>query len=201
MGIYGAINAAISGLRSQSYALENISGNIANSQTTGYKRLDTSFSDLVASGGNDQRTQIAGTVISNSRATNDIAGDIQRSDIDTYMAINGDGYFVVQEKIGEADGRPIFSESDSKVGLCFQCLACLLTSRITPATYIHVCSVWTDRSKSLESLLARESHAKVRSTTQRRGSSWKPLTPAGLWTIWIFHGPQSCRSFKSFFPR
>lgn len=109
MGIFGAINAAISGLKSQSYALENISGNIANSQTTGYKRLDTSFADLVASGGTDQRTQIAGTVVSNSRATNDIVGDIQRSDIDTFMAINGDGYFVVQKKLGETDGRSIFS--------------------------------------------------------------------------------------------
>ncbi|AXS41226.1 flagellar hook-basal body complex protein [Breoghania sp. L-A4] len=109
MGIYGAINAAISGLKSQSYALENISGNIANSQTIGYKRLDTSFADLVASGGTDQTTQIAGTVLANSRATNDIAGDIQRSDIDTFMAINGDGYFVVQQKVGESDGRSIFS--------------------------------------------------------------------------------------------
>lgn len=109
MGIYGAINAAISGLKSQSYALENISGNIANSQTTGYKRLDTSFADLVASGGSDQTTQIAGTVLANSRATNDIGGDIQRTDIDTFMAINGDGYFVVQQKVGETDGRSIFS--------------------------------------------------------------------------------------------
>ena len=109
MGIYGAINAAISGLKAQSYALENISGNIANSQTTGYKRLDTSFSDLVASGGNDQTTQKAGTVNANSRATNEIPGDIQRSDIDTHMAIKGDGYFVVQEKLGQTDGRSIFS--------------------------------------------------------------------------------------------
>ncbi|WP_346433014.1 flagellar hook-basal body complex protein [Breoghania sp.] len=109
MGIYGAINAAISGLQAQSYALENISGNIANSQTVGYKRLDSSFADLVASGGNDQTTQIAGTVTSNSRATNEIVGDIQRSDIDTFMAINGDGYFVVQSKVGETDGRSIFS--------------------------------------------------------------------------------------------
>ncbi|PTW61791.1 flagellar hook protein FlgE [Breoghania corrubedonensis] len=109
MGIYGAINAAISGLKAQSYALENISGNIANSQTTGYKRLDTSFSDLVASGGNNQTTQKAGTVTANSRATNDIPGDVQRSDIDTYMAVKGDGYFVVQQKLGETDGRSIFS--------------------------------------------------------------------------------------------
>lgn len=109
MGIYGAINAAISGLQTQSYALENISGNIANSQTTGFKRLDTRFADLVASGGSDQTTQISGTAIASSRATNEVAGDIQRSDIDTFMAINGDGYFVVQSKLGEKDGRSIFS--------------------------------------------------------------------------------------------
>jgi flagellar hook protein FlgE len=33
MGIFGALTTAVSGLRAQSYALENISGNIANSQT------------------------------------------------------------------------------------------------------------------------------------------------------------------------
>ena len=47
MGIFGAMTTAVSGLRAQSYSLENISGNIANSQTTGFKRLDTSFVDLV----------------------------------------------------------------------------------------------------------------------------------------------------------
>ena len=30
-----------------SYALENVSGNIANSQTTAFKRIDTSFLDLI----------------------------------------------------------------------------------------------------------------------------------------------------------
>ena len=34
-------------MRSQGFALQNISGNIANSQTTAYKRTDTSFEDLV----------------------------------------------------------------------------------------------------------------------------------------------------------
>ena len=47
MGIFGAMTTAVSGLRSQAYALENISGNIANSQTTGFKRVDTSFVDLL----------------------------------------------------------------------------------------------------------------------------------------------------------
>ncbi|MBO6956328.1 MAG: flagellar biosynthesis protein FlgE, partial [Rhizobiales bacterium] len=48
MGIFGALNNAVSGLQSQAYALEQISGNIANSQTVGYKRAETSFADMVA---------------------------------------------------------------------------------------------------------------------------------------------------------
>ena len=38
MGIFGALTTAVTGMRAQSFALENISGNIANSQTTAFKR-------------------------------------------------------------------------------------------------------------------------------------------------------------------
>jgi flagellar hook protein FlgE len=47
MGIFGALTTAVGGLRAESYALENVSGNIANSQTTAFKRIDTSFLDLI----------------------------------------------------------------------------------------------------------------------------------------------------------
>jgi flagellar hook protein FlgE len=47
MGIFGALTTAVTGMRAQSFALENISGNIANSQTTAFKRVDTSFIDLI----------------------------------------------------------------------------------------------------------------------------------------------------------
>ena len=47
MGIFGALTTAVTGMRAQSFALENISGNIANSQTTAFKRVDTSFEDLI----------------------------------------------------------------------------------------------------------------------------------------------------------
>ena len=47
MGIFGALTTAVTGLKAQSFALENISGNIANSQTTAFKRIDTSFLDLI----------------------------------------------------------------------------------------------------------------------------------------------------------
>jgi flagellar hook protein FlgE len=45
MSLFGAIGTAISGLGAQSAAFGNISDNVANSQTTGFKRIDTSFED------------------------------------------------------------------------------------------------------------------------------------------------------------
>ena len=54
MGIFGALTTAVGGLRAQSYALENVSGNIANSQTTAFKRIDTSFLDLIPQTSSDR---------------------------------------------------------------------------------------------------------------------------------------------------
>ena len=48
MDVFSALQTAVSGMKAQGFSLENISGNIANSQTTGFKRVDTSFVDLVA---------------------------------------------------------------------------------------------------------------------------------------------------------
>ena len=106
MGIFGAMTTAVGGLQAQSFALENISGNIANSQTTGFKRVDTSFADLVAS--SSAKRQTGGGVTALSRQTNTVQGDIQTAGVDTFMAIKGQGYFVVQKPSGFPDGSPVF---------------------------------------------------------------------------------------------
>lgn len=110
MGLFGALTTAVTGMRAQSYALENVSGNIANSQTTAYKRIDTSFEDLIPDSSPDQ--QLAGNVVANSRATNTVQGDIQAASVSTFMAINGQGFFVVQKPDSFADNRPSFSGVD-----------------------------------------------------------------------------------------
>src|SRR5712675_2412934 len=110
MGIFGALTTAVTGMRAQSFALENISGNIANSQTTAYKREDTSFVDLIPD--NIPSKQLAGNVVANSRATNSVQGDIQNASVSTYMAINGQGFFVVEKPTGFTDNRPSFSGID-----------------------------------------------------------------------------------------
>ncbi|MBK5958019.1 hypothetical protein CCR97_07315 [Rhodoplanes elegans] len=107
MGIFGALTTSVTGMQAQSFALQNISGNIANAQTTAYKRTDTSFSDLIQD--NQPSKQVAGSVQASSRGTNTVQGDIQTSSIGTFMAINGDGYFVVMKPTSVVDNNPIFS--------------------------------------------------------------------------------------------
>ena len=106
MGIYGALSTAVTGLRAQSFALENISGNIANSQTTGFKRIDTDFVDLIPDA--SQKRQTAGSVLAQSRSTNNVQGDVRGTSTDTNMAINGNGFFVVEPRIGQSDGVAVF---------------------------------------------------------------------------------------------
>ncbi len=110
MGIFSAMNTAITGLNAQSTALEHISNNIANSQTVGYKRTETSFSELVQE--SNPRNQALGVVAASSRATNDIQGQTQNSATETHFAINGDGFFIVSEQQSTIDGEPIFGNDN-----------------------------------------------------------------------------------------
>src|SRR4051812_14787861 len=110
MGIFGALTTAVGGLRSQSYALENVSGNIANSQTTAFKRVDTSFLDLIPQTATTQ--QLAGGVTTQSRSTNSVQGDVQTASVATFMAINGAGFFSVQKPGTFTDGVPVFDGVD-----------------------------------------------------------------------------------------
>jgi flagellar hook protein FlgE len=106
MGIFDALTSAVSGLSAQAYALQNISGNIANSQTTGFKRINTQFDDLV--GDNLPSKQLAGGVLASSVATNNVQGDIQNTQTSTFMAINGNGYFIVEKPSSFSGNQPVF---------------------------------------------------------------------------------------------
>lgn len=107
MGINGALSSAVAGLRAQSHALENISGNIANSQTVGYKRIETDFLDLIPDA--PLRSQVAGAVLAQSRGTNNIQGDIRTSASQTFIALNTNGFLVVEPKSGQSDGNSVFA--------------------------------------------------------------------------------------------
>ena len=107
MGIFDALNTAVAGLQSQSYALQNISGNIANASTIGYKGIGTTFEDLVAQS-STPTTQVAGGVQALSQQTLTTAGTVSSSTVATNMAINGDGFFSVMKPTSVVDNQPVF---------------------------------------------------------------------------------------------
>ena len=107
MGIFDALNTAVGGLQAQSYALQNISGNIANASTVGYKGIDTNFEDLLAQTSSPS-TQVSGGVQALSQQTITTAGTVSSSTVATNMAINGDGFFSVQMPTSTVDGQPVF---------------------------------------------------------------------------------------------
>ncbi len=47
-----------------------------------------------------------------SRSTTSVQGDVSSSSIDTHMAVSGDGYFIVQDRIASSDNRAVFSGVD-----------------------------------------------------------------------------------------
>ncbi len=108
MGIFDALNTSVAGLQAQSFALQNISGNIANAQTTGYKGIGTAFVDLVPDSTTPDR-QVAGSVTAYARSTVSSQGTVSASTVATFMAINGDGFFSVQKAVGITDNVPVFT--------------------------------------------------------------------------------------------
>jgi flagellar hook protein FlgE len=107
MDLFTALQTSVSGLQAQSYAISNISGNIANSQTTGFKRIDTSFVDMMSE--TTPKREVAGSVLAQSQLTNTIAGNVVASSVPTNMAINGNGFFTVVRKTGDSNGAATFS--------------------------------------------------------------------------------------------
>lgn len=104
MSVFNALSTAVSGIDAQSTAFTNLSNNIANSQTVGYKAESTSFQDFVAG---SLTSSTASSDISDSVAAVDVQnvgaqGTASASTDTLAMAINGNGLFDVSEETGQA---------------------------------------------------------------------------------------------------
>jgi flagellar hook protein FlgE len=108
MGIFDALNTAVGGLQAQSFALQNISGNIANASTVGYKGIATTFEDLIPDSTTPNK-QVAGGVAAFAQATVTTQGTVTGTTVGTNMAINGDGFFSVQKPTTVVDNAPVFN--------------------------------------------------------------------------------------------
>ena len=107
MSLFGAMNTAISGLTAQSNAFSNISDNVANSQTIGYKRVDTSFIDYLTTSNATENT--SGAVATRPDYVNNVQGTVTQTDNPLGLAIAGQGFFAVSQQNGEVNGLPTFN--------------------------------------------------------------------------------------------
>jgi flagellar hook protein FlgE len=94
MSLFASLTTAITGLNAQQDAIANISDNIANSQTVGFKEIGTSFQNLVTS--STPELNQPGGVVSTPVYENSIGGPLNPSDVTTSLAINGQGFFQVK---------------------------------------------------------------------------------------------------------
>ncbi|HEV2709764.1 MAG TPA: flagellar hook protein FlgE [Edaphobacter sp.] len=97
----GSFSTALSGLSADSVALNTIGNNLANLNTTAFKKQTTNFEDLFyqqigENGANDALQVGVGTKVA-STTTNFTGGGINPTTDTKDMALSGDGFFVVQQ--------------------------------------------------------------------------------------------------------
>ncbi|MDE2335052.1 MAG: flagellar hook protein FlgE [Rhodospirillales bacterium] len=93
MSIFGALDTAVSGLNAQAASFSNISDNIANSQTVGFKSIGTSFEDYLTQ--STATVNESGSVVAHPQYQNALQGTITQNSNPTSLAISGQGFFAV----------------------------------------------------------------------------------------------------------
>ena len=101
MSLYGTMRTSVSGMNAQSSRLGSIADNIANGQTVGYKRSETQFSSLVRERPGSLSRYASGGVTTTVRHRVSEQGTLQFTTGNTDLAVQGDGFFMVQSPNGE----------------------------------------------------------------------------------------------------
>ena len=96
-----SFSIALTGLQADTVALNTIGNNLSNLNTTAFKEQSTSFEDLFyqqigESGSNDPLQVGVGTKVSGT-ATSFVQGSMDTTSNSTDMALQGNGFFVVQQ--------------------------------------------------------------------------------------------------------
>ena len=98
MSLYSSMNTALSGMSAQSRALGHISDNVANAQTTGFKRTDTNFVSYISE--SNSEVHRPGTVLARPDFTNQVQGTIEQVESPLALAISGQGFFTAALPVG-----------------------------------------------------------------------------------------------------
>lgn len=105
--LFAALGVAVSGLSAQSQSIGNISDNLANAETTGYKSIGTSFSAMVTV--SSATNNSPGGVTATPQYENDVQGNIIATSTTSNLAISGQGFFAVTSASQDASGATVFN--------------------------------------------------------------------------------------------
>lgn len=94
MSLFASLTTAVGGLNAQSAAIGNISDNVANAQTVGFKRIDTGFENLVTS--SNASFNQPGGVLAQPVYENSVSGSLVTAASSSDLAISGQGFFQVK---------------------------------------------------------------------------------------------------------
>jgi flagellar hook protein FlgE len=108
MSLLGSMTTAISGLTAQARALGHVSDNVANSQTVGFKRVDTNFTSWLTR--STLRLHMPGSVEARPDYTNTVQGTVEQTENPLSMAIAGQGFFSVAQARGGAGADVLFDD-------------------------------------------------------------------------------------------
>ncbi len=100
MSLFSTLSASVSGMSAQASNLATISENISNTNTTGYKQASTEFQDLVDQMGSSSSSYNAGGVGTVVRYNLLQQGSLTSTTSATDLAIQGNGFFLVQGQDG-----------------------------------------------------------------------------------------------------
>ena len=109
MSLFGAMRTSVSGMNAQSFRVSTVADNIANTSTTGYKRASTEFETVL--GNSVVRDYASGGVVTQFRHAIDEQGTLQRTSSATDLAVEGNGFFIVQRP----NGAPYLTRAGSFV--------------------------------------------------------------------------------------
>jgi len=98
MSLFGSMKTSVSGMNAQANRFSTVSDNIANANTTGYKRASTSFSSFVLQSGSGNYA--SGGVQTSVRRAIAEQGDVSYTTSGTDLSIGGAGFFIVRDASG-----------------------------------------------------------------------------------------------------
>lgn len=111
--MFGSMFIGLSGMQAYSNGLRQVSNNITNLNSSGFKSSDLVFSDLFGGGGRNLSSTNSGTRSGHGVALTDLRldfgqGELRQSDRELDLAIDGNGFLVL-----EKDGEYVYARTGS----------------------------------------------------------------------------------------